>query len=275
MSNFSTNLKALRAQKEMSQQELANSMGISKSALNMYERGERQPNFETLELIADYFNVSLDFLLGKTSEIRCPICFQEYDPLNIVQTKGHEEFHNKFLKAGKKFGEIILYTEASQKREDSIVKFRNPSLSFEEKLSAYEEYLRYDFLVNLWKNNLNLNHDDFKTYCKKDIGLASTKEALEELDPKLYESLVEKHGVLDDEEYHKVIQLNEHDNRDIKKDLDSLMEKLSEQEYGPAAFDGEDLSPEAAELFKDELEIALKRLKLINKEKYNPYKNKK
>ena len=41
-----------------------------------------------------------------------------------------------------------------------------------------------------------------------------------------------------------------------------------------AAYDGEDLSDESIELFRDELEIALKRLKLINKEKYNPKKNK-
>lgn len=70
------------------------------------------------------------------------------------------------------------------------------------------------------------------------------------------------------------IELTSRDNRDIKKDLDSIMERLTNKEYGPAAYDGEELSPEAAELFKDELEIALKRLKLINKEKYNPNKNK-
>lgn len=65
------------------------------------------------------------------------------------------------------------------------------------------------------------------------------------------------------------------DNRDIKKDLDSIMEKLASKEYGPAAYDGEDLSEESAELFRSELEIALKRLKLMNKEIYNPNKNKK
>lgn len=69
--------------------------------------------------------------------------------------------------------------------------------------------------------------------------------------------------------------LNEKDSRDIKKDLDNIMEKLTHKEYGPAAYDGEDLSEESMELFRDELEIALKRLKLINKEKYNPNKNKK
>lgn len=68
--------------------------------------------------------------------------------------------------------------------------------------------------------------------------------------------------------------LTARDKRDITKDLDSIMEKLTNKDDGPASYDGDDLSPEAAELFKEELEIALKRLKLINKEKYNPNKNK-
>ena len=66
----------------------------------------------------------------------------------------------------------------------------------------------------------------------------------------------------------------EKDNRDIAKDLDSIMEKLTSGENGPASYNGGELSPEAAELFRDELEIALKRLKLINKEKYTPKKYK-
>ena len=65
------------------------------------------------------------------------------------------------------------------------------------------------------------------------------------------------------------------DERDIKKDLDNIMEKLTAGEAGPASYDGENLDPDAAELFKDELEIALRRLKLINKEKYTPKKYKK
>ena len=48
------------------------------------------------------------------------------------------------------------------------------------------------------------------------------------------------------------------------------MEKLSISENGSVVYDGENLSPEAVDLFRDELEIALKRLKIINNSKYNP-----
>lgn len=69
-------------------------------------------------------------------------------------------------------------------------------------------------------------------------------------------------------------ELNARDKKDISKDLDRIMDKLISGEDGPASYDGEELSPESAELFRGELEIALKRLKLLNKEKYTPKKYK-
>lgn len=73
----------------------------------------------------------------------------------------------------------------------------------------------------------------------------------------------------------KETSLSAKDERDISKDVERIMAKLSSGEDGPASFDGEELDPEAAELFRDELEIALRRLKIINKEKYTPKKYKK
>ena len=74
MDKFNNRLKLLRAQKGISQQRLADEIGISKSSVNMYERGEREPGFETLELFADYFNVDMNFLLG-TSDIQNKFSF--------------------------------------------------------------------------------------------------------------------------------------------------------------------------------------------------------
>ena len=73
----------------------------------------------------------------------------------------------------------------------------------------------------------------------------------------------------------KAPELTARDERDISKDIERIMSKLSAGEDGPASYDGQELDPEAAELFRDELEIALRRLKIINKEKYTPKKYKK
>lgn len=69
--------------------------------------------------------------------------------------------------------------------------------------------------------------------------------------------------------------LTPRDERDITNDLNRIMEKLTLGEAGPASYDGQELDPEAAELFRDELEIALRRLKIINKEKYTNKRYKK
>lgn len=66
MAKFNERLKLLRREAGLSQQDFAKQLGTSKSSINMYERGEREPGLETLEAIADHFNVDMDYLLGKS-----------------------------------------------------------------------------------------------------------------------------------------------------------------------------------------------------------------
>lgn len=62
---FSERLRELRQNKGLSQSQLADVLNISKSAISMYELGKREPDLETLEGIADFFNVDINYLLGK------------------------------------------------------------------------------------------------------------------------------------------------------------------------------------------------------------------
>ena len=64
-------IKLLREEKKIRQDELAKILSISPSAVGMYERDEREPNDEITLKLAEYFNVSTDYLLGK-SDIRNP-----------------------------------------------------------------------------------------------------------------------------------------------------------------------------------------------------------
>ena len=73
----------------------------------------------------------------------------------------------------------------------------------------------------------------------------------------------------------KAPELSARDERDIKKDLDSLREKLANKEFGPAAYDGQDIPEEDIDLFLGQVDLMLRRVKIKNKEKYNPNKNKK
>ena len=61
---FAERLKELRTNRGLSQVELGKKLGLSNSTISMYERGEREPDYDTLELIGDYFNVDINYLLG-------------------------------------------------------------------------------------------------------------------------------------------------------------------------------------------------------------------
>lgn len=65
MGNFAKVFRELRTKSGLTQQEMADKLDISRSSIGMYENGEREPGFELLETIADYFNVDMNYLLGK------------------------------------------------------------------------------------------------------------------------------------------------------------------------------------------------------------------
>ncbi|MFY0742124.1 helix-turn-helix transcriptional regulator [Solibacillus silvestris] len=64
--DFGTRLTTLRKQKKLLQADLAKKIGIARATYGAYEQGTRQPDFDTLEKIADFFEVSTDYLLGRT-----------------------------------------------------------------------------------------------------------------------------------------------------------------------------------------------------------------
>ena len=65
MSGFSERLSALRRGAGMTQAELAKKLGISKSSVSMYECGNREPEFDLLEKMADLLQVDMNVLLGR------------------------------------------------------------------------------------------------------------------------------------------------------------------------------------------------------------------
>jgi transcriptional regulator with XRE-family HTH domain len=58
-------LRELRDEYKMTQQEVANRLRLTRDAYSLYELGKRQMNYETLCLLADIYNVSIDYLLGR------------------------------------------------------------------------------------------------------------------------------------------------------------------------------------------------------------------
>lgn len=60
------NIRKLRKEKNLTQKELAKILNVSDRSVGFYETGERDPDTETLNKLANFFNVSIDYLLGRT-----------------------------------------------------------------------------------------------------------------------------------------------------------------------------------------------------------------
>ncbi|MFJ7407079.1 MULTISPECIES: helix-turn-helix domain-containing protein [unclassified Lysinibacillus] len=83
-------LKYLRKSDNKTQQDIADILGITRPAYTAYEQGKRNPDYEILEKIADYYNVSIDYLLGRTDNkgalhTQAGISDNEYNNLSAYQ----------------------------------------------------------------------------------------------------------------------------------------------------------------------------------------------
>lgn len=67
-SAFLTRLRVLRAEQNITQVKLASDINMSQKSYNAIENGRATPSLQTLLLIADYFNVSMDYLLGRSDK---------------------------------------------------------------------------------------------------------------------------------------------------------------------------------------------------------------
>ena len=93
MNTFSKRFKELRTSLSLTQDDLAKKLKISKSSISMYENGNREPDFETLELIADFFNVDMNFLLGRSDSTTRILNQQQYELLSMYDQLDEDGRH--------------------------------------------------------------------------------------------------------------------------------------------------------------------------------------
>lgn len=115
---ISKRLKSLREDKDMSQKDLANAIGVSPSTIGMYESDKRTPDSEMLNRIADFFQVSVDYLLGRTTEKTPPT--REYNPeLNQKDKKDIAKTLNEFKEGSK--GSLMLDGEIVDEETETLL----------------------------------------------------------------------------------------------------------------------------------------------------------
>lgn len=83
MMKYGDRIAQLREKKAMTQEDLASKLGISRASLSHYETSRREPDYETINKIATFFNVSVDYLLGRTEH---PNMVLEVDVRQFVES---------------------------------------------------------------------------------------------------------------------------------------------------------------------------------------------
>lgn len=129
MASFGERLKELRKNKGLTQEDLAKTFYLNKSSISRYENNTQIPENELLQKIADFFNVSLDFLLGRSNN------------LNAVAppiTKKDEKDHDSFMEDAR-----ALFMNGEVAEEDKEKIFKDISdLFWESKKINKEKYGR-------------------------------------------------------------------------------------------------------------------------------------
>ncbi len=126
---FSERLTELRERSNLSRQQLADILGVSRASLEYYEKGKRTPDIEVLYKLSEYFNVTSDYLIGRTDKIG------ESTDVNAVC---------KFTGLSEK--SIIILNKINNSSECSkeyhkIINYLIEELNFEE----YDTYIRFEY----------------------------------------------------------------------------------------------------------------------------------
>lgn len=168
MSKFHLRIKELRISRKLSQQELADYLKISKSSVNMYERGEREPGLDMIEAIADFFNVDLDYLMGKSN---IPLKYAFNDVVRNKETEDMPLLSPNEKSLVKKYRQLDSYGKQAL---DSLLEI---------------EFLRCgDNKVNKSVKTIRIKHSIFKVSAGHGFDLGNDDE-WEEIDiPDTYEA---------------------------------------------------------------------------------------
>ena len=121
MQNFGMRLKLLRTKRGLTQSELAKELGISTSAVGMYEQGRREPDNRLLKKISELFSVSTDYLLSYEDDGPCEIKTALSDMKKRLESTGGLMFNGTPLSDGdteKLFDAMLLAANIMFKDND-------------------------------------------------------------------------------------------------------------------------------------------------------------
>ncbi len=185
-------IRELRELNNIQQKALAGILGISSNTLSQYENGKRVPGIEIVSKIANYFNVSTDYIYGLSETATCSQCGLSYCPDVALDRETHKQIHAKWLKAKEKYGFCFSnYGERERIKANGRNIVSDTSLPLQERYNAQINVFKCLFSRSLEASDYSDSHVDFDTYIAMLLNQNSVKQ---QLDMPLYEKLVSEFG---------------------------------------------------------------------------------
>ncbi len=149
---FSQRLKELRKANGLTQIQFAEQFNIAKGTVGMWETGKREPDFDTISRIADYFQTTVDYLLGRTDD---PYDY-ENDPKQLLDDIPLEQLHY-YQEEGLSEKEIIKRHLAYQESvANEALNEKRPAFLGEPKISDES------IMFALWGDTSDITEDDLE-----------------------------------------------------------------------------------------------------------------
>lgn len=259
-------IKKLRLIVRKTTYEVSDATGISQSTISKIENDKKRLDADILKKLADYFNVSYDFLLNDSEIDSCHVCGAHYCPLEKEDFEAHGIRHKNFLNFPEKHLFLTYSNRDVIKRKCHEI-LQNESSSTFEKVDATIKLYQCWYARSIEASNFNISHPSFTDYIAM---MLNRKESKEDLPEPVYKLLVQKYGIKDgisdgksyyDLDESELFKKNE---TDIQKPLMEILNMLQNSE-NELVFNGELLDDLTRELLIQSLENSIKMAEKIVK----------
>lgn len=141
-------LKKLREKNNLTQDQLAERVKVTRQAVSRWETGETQPNTDTLKLLSQEFDVSINTLLGSPRQLICQCCGMPLSEDSLVSREPDGSYNEDYCKWCYADGDFVY------KSKDSLLDFLVSHMPNPDNLADEERRIQFDsYLMQLkhWK----------------------------------------------------------------------------------------------------------------------------
>ena len=139
-------LKKLREKNNLTQEQMANRVNVTRQAVSRWENGETQPNPEMLKVLSREFDVSINTLLGSPRQLYCQCCGMPLSEDSMISRERDNSFNEDYCKWCYADGEFLYTTK------ESLIDFMMQHMPTPQKQSESERRQFYDTMLSQLKH---------------------------------------------------------------------------------------------------------------------------